>query len=139
MAFSTPHVVSVVTLSTLRVVSVVISEIILYITAYALVWVSEWWLFLKANWAFLQLYHDENELTLDKIMIIYVFSRPMRWRVDMSLHSDTLSRLRANQSFFALIPLCYLLRGESWNTNCIVFGLTRMGSNPRTTSDKKES
>ena len=37
MAFSTPHVVSVVTLSTLRVVSVVISEIILYITAYALV------------------------------------------------------------------------------------------------------
>jgi hypothetical protein len=37
MAFSTPHVVSVVTLSTPRVVSVVISEIILYITAYALV------------------------------------------------------------------------------------------------------
>jgi hypothetical protein len=37
MAFSTPHVVSVVTLSILRVVSVVISEIILYITAYALV------------------------------------------------------------------------------------------------------
>jgi hypothetical protein len=37
MAFSTPHVVSVVTLSAPRVVSVVISEIILYITAYALV------------------------------------------------------------------------------------------------------
>ena len=34
MALSAPHVVAVVTLSTPRVVSVVLSEIILYVTAY---------------------------------------------------------------------------------------------------------
>ena len=52
-------------------------------------------------------------------------------RVDMSLHSDTLSWFRANQSAFQLICV---LSGKATNTNCIVSGLTR--SNPLSTTLK---
>jgi hypothetical protein len=39
---------------------------------------------------------------------------------------------------FSLMMLAEL-SGEEGNTNLIVFGLTRLGSKPRSTSDEKES
>ena len=49
--------------------------------------------------------------------------------VDMSLHSDTL--LISSQTDFVLTPYCCVLRGETANTNFIVFGLTWRSSNRR--------
>jgi hypothetical protein len=58
-------------------------------------------------------------------MLSWVFKVLADWnnspRVDMSLHPDTLSRFRANQSLFNVA--C----GEAANTNVIVFSLTRPG------------
>ena len=49
--------------------------------------------------------------------------------VDMSLHSDTLSLFKANQSLFLLFKAaCFA--GEAPNINFIIFGLTRSGINP---------
>jgi hypothetical protein len=56
---------------------------------------------------------------LDCVMLAHCSNSP---RVDMSLHSDTLSWLRATQS--ALTPQWYVLT-EATKTNCIVFGLKR--------------
>ena len=54
---------------------------------------------------------------LDCVVLAHCSNSP---RVDMSLHSDTLSWLRATQS--ALTPQWYVLT-EATKTNCIVFGL----------------
>ena len=56
---------------------------------------------------------------LDCVVLAHCSNSP---RVDMSLHSDTLSWLRATQS--ALTPQWYVLI-EATKTNCIVFGLKR--------------
>jgi len=44
---------------------------------------------------------------------------------DMSLHSDALYCMNPTQKAFVLSSLCCVLNGETINTNCIVFGLTR--------------
>ena len=83
-------------------------------------WVFFWVLFFIANVRYFQLYHGENKLHFD----IYTWthypdpSQPVyvtlswiftvlghwsnSWRVDMSLHSDTLSWFLANQSLLHL-------------------------------------
>ena len=50
----------------------------------------------------------------------------------MSLHSDTLFRFRANQSWLFLLNVACC--GQATHTNLIVFGLPRPGSNPRSTT-----
>jgi hypothetical protein len=99
-------------------------------------WVSEWvseWVLFYANSAIFQLYHGENKLFFNEMMmhcsrqtLSGIFIVLSHWnnspRLDMSLHSDTLSRFRANQSLlFLLNAAC----GEARNTNFIVFDLIR--------------
>jgi hypothetical protein len=87
-------------------------------------WVSEWvseWVLFNANSAIFQLYHGENKLIFNEMMMrsaVY-WNNTLSWivlvlvdwnnfpRVDMSLHSDTLYWFRANQSLlFLLIDAC---------------------------------
>ena len=56
-------------------------------------WVSEW-LLLNAYSAMFQLYHGENKL----IFIVLAHWNKQQSAVEMSLHSNTLFWLRANQS-----------------------------------------
>jgi hypothetical protein len=65
------------------------------------------------NWIFIVLAHWNN--------------RP--W-VDISPHSDTLSRFWANQSLLFLVIAACLAEKQKKNTNFIVFGLTRSGVEP---------
>jgi hypothetical protein len=81
-------------------------------------WVSEWLLF-NANSAIVQLYHDENKLIVNEMRMssrstLFYTNTPSwicivlaHWnnspRVDMSLHSDTLFWLRANQYLLFLL------------------------------------
>jgi hypothetical protein len=69
-------------------------------------WVSEWLLF-NGNTAILQLYHGGNRLIFNEMMM-----RSAHWnnrpRIDMSTHSDTLSRFWANQSSLCLLNTTYL-------------------------------
>jgi hypothetical protein len=82
--------------------------------------VSEWLLF-NSNSAIFQLYHGENKLIFDEMMMRSAFylTNTLRWifiapaccntspQVDMSLHSGTLFWFRANQSLlFLLIVAC---------------------------------
>jgi hypothetical protein len=61
-----------------------------------------------------QLYHGENKLHFDEMMMMYVLyqTRTLTVRVDMSLHSDTSFWFRANQSSLFLIikAVCLELR-----------------------------
>ena len=94
---------------------------------------SEWLLF-NASSAIFQLYRGENKLIFYEMMMMFTLYNTLSWisivlahwsnrpRKDMSLHSDTLSWFRANQS---------LLSREATNINFIVFGLTRPGIEPR--------
>jgi hypothetical protein len=82
--------------------------------------VSEWLLF-NANSAIFQLYYGENKLLFNEMMMssALFYTNTLSWsfivvghwnnspRVDMSLHSDTLSWIRANQSLlFFLNAAC---------------------------------
>ena len=49
----------------------------------------------------------------------------------MFFHSDTI--LMLSQHVFDLTPKCYVWR-KTANTNFVVFGLTRKGLNPRSTT-----
>ena len=83
--------------------------------------VSEWFL-LKGNSAIFQLYHGENKLIFNEMMIKFALfqTNKLGWfvialvhcnnclRVDMSLHSDTLIWFRANQSLFLLLHAAWL-------------------------------
>ena len=78
--------------------------------------VSEWLLF-NANSAIFQLYYGENKLLFNEMMMssALFYNNTLSWslivlghwnnspRVDMSLHSDTLSWIRANQSLLFLL------------------------------------
>ena len=108
--------------------------------------VSEW-LLLKNNSAIFQLYHGENKLIFNEIMIKFALfqTNKLSWfvialvhcnnclRVDMSLHSDTLFWFRANQSLFLLLHAAWLaekqqipiLKSLVWHER---------GSNPRSTT-----
>ena len=76
----------------------------------------------NANSAIFQLYHDENKLIFNEMMmrsslfytytLSWIFIVLAHWnnslRVDMSLHSDTLFWIQANQSFFFLLNDAWL-------------------------------
>jgi hypothetical protein len=81
-------------------------------------WVSEWQLF-NANSAIFQLYHDENKLIFNEMMMrsaLFLTSK-LSWswisivlahwknspRVVMSFHADTLFWFQANQSLLVLL------------------------------------
>ena len=78
---------------------------------------SEWVLF-NANSAIYQLYHGENELIVNQMMItfctrlklflIVLFHWNTSPRIDMSPHSDTLFWFRANQSLLFLFNAAFL-------------------------------
>jgi len=81
-----------------------------------------------------QLYYGKNKLYFDddihfvldqhakfNLYVIYLTGNNTP-RVDMSLHLDTLTRFRANQS---LILLLNAVDRKAANTNLIVLGLTR--------------
>ena len=85
-------------------------------------WVSEWLLF-NAKWAIFRLYHGhgENKLHSMKWWWCSLCSRSTCWvgfffiahwknspRVDMSLHSDTLSWFRAKQSLLLLLNVAWI-------------------------------
>ena len=76
---------------------------------------SEWLLF-NANSAIFQLYHGENKLIINEMMIRFVlyFTNKLSWifivldhrnslRIDMSPHSDTFSWFLVNQSLLFLL------------------------------------
>jgi hypothetical protein len=79
-------------------------------------WKSEWLLF-NANSTIFQLYYCKNMLIFNEMMMMSalyetntlscIFIVLAHWnnspRVDMSLHSDTLSWFQANQSLFFLL------------------------------------
>ena len=100
--------------------------------------VSEW-LLLNVNSAIVQLYHGENKLVFNKMMMrcALYWTNTLSWvffivlahwdnspRVDMSLHSDTLFWFPANQ--YLLFFLCPLFLGYnvvskvtfSWICSC---------------------
>jgi hypothetical protein len=96
--------------------------------------VSEWLLF-NANSAIFQLYHDENKVIVNEIMmrsalhqtntLSWTFIVLAHWnnspRIDISPHSDTLSWFRDNQSLlFFLNAAC--LEKKQQIANVIVFG-----------------
>jgi hypothetical protein len=104
--------------------------------------VSEWLLF-NANSAIFQLYHGENKLIINEMMmrstlyytnmLSWIFIVLANWnnssRIDMSLHS--LFWFWANQSSL-------FLSGDASNNNLIIFSLTRSGLEPtiyRTSGD----
>jgi hypothetical protein len=87
---------------------------------------------------FVQLYHGENKLMFNEMMmrsaLFYIGTQSWtfivlaHWnnspQVDISFHSGTVFWFRANQSF-SLSSYCCVLRGEA--TTIIVFGLTGPG------------
>jgi hypothetical protein len=85
-------------------------------------WVSGCWL-LNTKWAICQQYHGENKVHSmiwwcsryikmpNLILIVLVHWNNSLW-VDMSLHLDTLSLLRANQSLLYSIILCSLWKSS---------------------------
>ena len=95
------------------------------------------WLLFNATSAIFQLYHGDNKLIFNEMMLrsalytlSWIFIVLAHWnnspQIDMSPHSDTLSRFRANQSLFFLLTAAYLAKKQQ-NTNFIVFGFTRSG------------
>jgi hypothetical protein len=102
-------------------------------------WVSEWVL-LNANSAIFQLYHGENKLIINEMMMRFALFNTLSWifivlvhwnnspRKDMSLHSNTLFWFQATQSL--LLRAC---RRSNWNTNFTVFGSKTMKYHPKCT------
>jgi hypothetical protein len=68
------------------------------------------WVLFNAKWAIIQLYHVMNKLHFDETNMIFIVLA--HWknssRVDMSLHSDTLSWFHANQSLLLLLNVLWL-------------------------------
>jgi hypothetical protein len=100
------------------------------------------WLLLSANSAIIQQYQGESKLFCNEMMMrsASIYTNTLSWIilllahwnnssvVDMSLHSDTLSWFRANQSlFFLLNDVCL---AEKQHIPMLVFGLTRLGIDP---------
>ena len=96
-----------------------------------------------ANSAIFQLYHGENKLISNEMMMMtalyyntlsWIFIVLAHWnnspRIDIFPHSETLSC----PPVFALSPYCCVLSGETANTNFMVFDLTRSGLNRRSTA-----
>jgi hypothetical protein len=107
-----PHTNNDTTETAITMVSVVLSEIILYLYCQLLMWfviVNEW---VSDDYSSLVNISSaiswREQLTLDKIIIIYFFLT-IALKLDMSLHSDTLSRLRANQSVTFLCPYSLMM------------------------------
>ena len=96
------------------------------------------WLLFNTNSAIFQLYHGENKLILNELIMMsalyltnrlcWIFIVLAHWhnspRVDISPHSDTIPCFQTNQSLF---PWCCMLIEEATNTNFIVFGVSRSG------------
>ena len=94
------------------------------------------WLLLNANSAIVQLYHGANKLIFSEMMMLSAlyYTKTLSWifivlahwnnspRIDTSLHSDTLSWFRANQSLLFLLNAAYLAEKLS--------GLIRLGLEP---------
>ena len=86
---------------------------------------SEWLLF-NANSAIFQLYHGENKLSVNEMMMTsalytlnWIFVKLAHWnnnpQVDMSVHSNTLSWFRANQYLFFLTKNSVVVLTRSWH------------------------
>jgi hypothetical protein len=85
-----------------------------YLAFQSFEWMSKW-LLLNANSAIFQLYHGENKLIFNEMMmrsafvldqhafLVVLFHWNNSPRVDMSLHSHTLFGFRANQSLLILL------------------------------------
>ena len=103
--------------------------------------VSEW-LLLNANSTIFQLYHGENKIIFNEMimssalykinMLSWIFIVLAHWNKSAERHVAPLGHiiLIPNQPAFALTPLCCVLSGEATNTNCIVFGLIRSQLEP---------
>jgi hypothetical protein len=103
------------------------------------------WLLLNTNSAIFQLYHDENKLIFNEMMMksTLYWTNTLSWNfivlahrhwnnsplIDMSTHSDTLSWFQASKSLL-FSPYCSVISREATNTNYIVFGFTRSGLEP---------
>jgi hypothetical protein len=81
------------------------------------------WLLFNATSAIFQLYHSDNKLIFNEMMLRsalytlgWIFIVLAHWnnspQIDMSPHSDTLSRFRANQSLFFLLTAAYLAKKQ---------------------------
>ena len=94
-----------------------------------LISVSECLLF-NANSAICQLYHGENKLIFNEMMMKSALYKTNKISplIDMSPHWDTLSWFRTNQSLLFLLNATSL--AQSNNYQFIVFGLTRSGLDP---------
>ena len=104
-------------------------------------WVSEW-LLLNANLAIFQLYHSENKLIFNEMMmrsaLYYTNTRSGIYSAS-SLKQQSACRhvaslwhiiLNPSQPVFALAPKCCVLSGKATNTNFVVFGVNRPGLEP---------
>ena len=99
-------------------------------------------LLFNANSAICQLYHGENKLIFNEMMMMlctmptclvgFVDSASSPRQQSEDRHVDPLRPiiLIPSQPVFALSPECFVLSGEETNTNLIVFGLTSSGSEP---------
>ena len=99
------------------------------------------WLLFNANSAIFQLYHGGNMLIFNEMIWCPLRSRPTRWvgflshwnnspRIDMSLHSNTLFWLWANQSLlFLLNAACLAKKQQIPILQSLVW--PNRGSNPR--------
>ena len=97
--------------------------------------VSEWLLF-SAKWAICQLYHDENKLHFNDMMMMLICTRPTRligksssWLKQPSVgrHVAPLGHiiLIPSQPVFSLTPCNSVISREATNSNYIVYGLIR--------------
>ena len=99
--------------------------------------VSEWLLFIS-NSAIVQLYHGENKLIFDEMMMRSAFylTNTLSWifivpawcntspQVDMSLHSGTLFWFRANQSLLFLLNVACLIFFIFYTVNVDLFHIS---------------
>ena len=98
--------------------------------------VSEW-LLLNINWAIFQLYHEENKITfnddndirfvLDQHAYLDLYSTGSLKQQSDSSHVAPILHIIPIPSwpFFAPSPESCVLRGETANTNCIIFRWAR--------------
>ena len=98
------------------------------------------WLLFNANSAIFQLYHGDNTLIINEMMmkstvhyintLSLIFLVLADWnnnpRIDMSLHSDTISCFLANQSLLFLLNATCLAEKQQ----IPIFDLTRSGLEP---------
>ena len=99
------------------------------------------WLLFNANSAIFQLYRGENTLIFNEMMMrsLLYLTNMLRWicivhwkyssQIDMSPHSDTLSRFQDNQSLLFLFNAACLARSSKYIYS-FRFDLTRSGLEP---------